>query len=107
MNRASFQTIGPLQVKSYLRRSDVQVIDLRDTEEYEQLHLKGAVSIPYETLMKRLDEVDAARTVLLYCTHGSVSIKAAKLLADRGYRTATLAGGICALKEETLRGRRQ
>lgn len=97
MKESSFVTIGPEQIRGYLGRSDIQVIDLREPEEYDERHLKGAVSIPYESLSARAGELDRTRTVLFYCTHGSISIKAAKQFADRGYRTVTLVGGISAL----------
>lgn len=97
MNDSSFITIGPEQIREYLRRSDIQVVDLREPEEYARRHLKGAVSIPYDSLNAREADIDRTRMVLFYCTHGSISIKAAKQFADRGYRTVTLAGGISAL----------
>ncbi len=97
LNDSAFVTIGPEQIREYLRRGDIQVVDLREPEEYALRHLKGAVSIPYDSLFTRAKELDRTRTILFYCTHGSISIKAAKQFADRGYRTVTLIGGINAL----------
>lgn len=94
MCKSPFLTIGPDRLRSYLGREDVQVIDLRDPEDYEARHLKGARSIPYDTLSDNLWQLDRRRIVFLYCTHGTMSIRAAKELADLGYRAVTLAGGV-------------
>lgn len=97
-----YRTISPKEVKQYLGREDVQVVDLRDEEAFRKLHLKGAVSIPYEELKQKEDVLDKSRMIFLYCERGSISLKAARELADAGYRTVTLIGGIFALQHRNF-----
>lgn len=94
--------ISPRDIKKYLNREDVQVIDVRETKSYQELHLKGAISIPYEQLDNYKYSLSKEKWLLLYCDHGSISLRAAKELADEGYRTVTMIGGIMALKEKNF-----
>ncbi len=97
-----YKTISPKEVKAYLRRSDVQVIDLREKESYDELHLKGAISIPYEELDSSMGKLDRGKVIFLYCERGSISLRAAGKLAAAGYRTVTLVGGIFALRHHNF-----
>ena len=41
-----FQTISIKEFEKYRQKPDVWVIDLRTTEEYEEMHVGGARNIP-------------------------------------------------------------
>lgn len=97
-----YRTISPKEVKQYLRRNDVQVVDLREKEAFQELHLKGAVSIPYEELGENMHLLEKDKIIFLYCERGSISLKAAKELSDAGYQTVTLIGGIFALQHRNF-----
>ncbi|MEU8997442.1 MBL fold metallo-hydrolase [Streptomyces caniferus] len=70
-------------------RSAVQLIDVRNPAEYEAGALPGARNIPLAGLPHRIDELDPARPVVLYCRSGNRSVIAAALLEARGF------GGVC------------
>lgn len=44
-----------------------QVVEVLPDDEYDWAHLPGAVNIPLKDLENRLDELDVARPVLVYC----------------------------------------
>jgi rhodanese-related sulfurtransferase len=50
-----------------MRRSDVVLVDVRPTEEFEAGHIEGAKSIPIAELKQRLDELPKSREVIAYC----------------------------------------
>jgi rhodanese-related sulfurtransferase len=76
-------------------KKDVQLIDVRTTEEYADGHLANAKLIPLQELGRRLGEIDKKKPVLLYCRTGHRSGNALKLLVDKGYTEAKhLEGGI-------------
>ena len=97
----NFGTISPREIDRCLFRPDCIVIDIRDPGEFRRLHLQGAVCIPYGQLKERARLLRHKRLVL-YCDRGSISMKAARELAEEGYRTATLVGGIQAYKGRNL-----
>lgn len=47
---------------------DVLVVDTRPQAEYEQQHIAGAISVPYNEIASRLDGLPRDRDLVLYCT---------------------------------------
>jgi rhodanese-related sulfurtransferase len=60
-------TVTRVEFNRLLKKGGVLLIDLRPREEYEAGHLPGAVSIPHDELMDRLQELPRSKTVVLYC----------------------------------------
>lgn len=74
-NRASAEelapAISPVELRDRLKLGGApQVIDVRSETEFATGHVPGAVNIPHNELADRLDEVDAASGVVLYCMIG-------------------------------------
>jgi rhodanese-related sulfurtransferase/DNA-binding transcriptional ArsR family regulator len=72
------------------------VLDVRPSEEYEALHLKGAVSIPLAELRRRLREIPKDREVVAYC-RGPYCVyapEAVRLLRSKGYTARRLEDGL-------------
>ena len=68
------------------------LLDVRPQEEYEKSHIKNAVSIPYEEDMEW--DLDKSKRIVVYCERGSASIQAARSLVEKGYKAASVVGGI-------------
>jgi molybdopterin/thiamine biosynthesis adenylyltransferase/rhodanese-related sulfurtransferase len=72
------------------------VVDVREQDEWDEGHIRGAVHIPRGHLESRIERAapDPSRRVLLYCSAGNRSAFAAKTLEEMGYEdVASLAGG--------------
>ncbi|MFQ5956299.1 MAG: rhodanese-like domain-containing protein [Candidatus Brocadiales bacterium] len=83
-------------------RFDV-ILDVRQPEEYEGMHIPGAILIPLNTLEEKarvqLDDPNAH--ILAYCGVGARSLEATKILRKMGYANVlTLKGGIILWKEK-------
>lgn len=88
-----FDMIAPRELDQYVEDRSSFIIDLRSPEEYVSRHIKGAVNIPYEKLENcRLLPYDMI--LVLYCERGSVSLVAAKELAEKGYQVKSVTSGI-------------
>lgn len=96
-----FETISPREIDSYLFREGYVVIDLREPREFRKLHIKGAVCIPYEQLEERARFLKK-QSLVLYCERGGASLRAARMLSEKGYRVKTMIGGIQAYKGKNL-----
>ena len=82
----------------------VLVLDVRHVNEFQSGHLPGSLNIPHTELRSRLGEVrDAAagRPVRVLCRSGVRSHIANRVLAQEGFDTASLSGGMLTL-EATL-----
>ncbi|MBV9041011.1 MAG: MBL fold metallo-hydrolase, partial [Acidimicrobiia bacterium] len=78
----------------------LQVVDVRNPGELEDGAVKGSTSIPLPTLLERLDELDRARPVVVYCASGVRSSIAASLLRANGFGdVADLLGGFAAWRD--------
>ncbi|HWP58857.1 MAG TPA: rhodanese-like domain-containing protein [Candidatus Acidoferrales bacterium] len=53
-------------VNDIIGRKKPLIVDVRSAEEYEEVHIKGAISIPVGDLQKRFAEIPRDRPVVLY-----------------------------------------
>jgi rhodanese-related sulfurtransferase len=69
-------------------------IDVRYPSEYQYDRLPGAINIPLSEIRNAFGALDKEKEYVLYCQSERRSAAAAFLLAQRGYRTFVLAGGL-------------
>jgi sulfur-carrier protein adenylyltransferase/sulfurtransferase len=95
--------ITPTELRERLDRGDViTLIDVREPFEWEIANLgeHGARLIPLGELPDRIDEIDKAADIVVYCRSGARSASVARHLLAAGYRrVANLNGGINAWAE--------
>lgn len=76
------------------------IIDVRSPQEFAAGHLVGAVNIPYEQILHRIDSLEGlekSSELLLYCLSGARSAVACSLLAQHGYTRALNGGSMSTL----------
>jgi molybdopterin/thiamine biosynthesis adenylyltransferase/rhodanese-related sulfurtransferase len=61
---------------------DYQLIDVRNTDEYNLCSIKESINIPLARLPERLDEIDKNSTIYIICESGVRSLKAIQMLKD-------------------------
>ena len=72
----------------------MQLLDVREAEEYALGYIDGAVNMPLGELRQRCGELDPEREVIVYCSVGLRSYLAARILMQNGFkRVRTLNGG--------------
>lgn len=69
------------------------LVDVRLPEEYEELHVPGAVPLPLPELAGRAQEIPRDRRVYLICASGARSLAAAQALNRAGWDTVSVAEG--------------
>jgi len=93
--RLAFET-DPSDVDAAMAAGErVQLVDVRGHTAWDQGHAVGAVHIPRPELLDRLDELDAALSVIVMCWGPACNggVKAAHLLAGAGRQVKELLGG--------------
>ena len=58
------------------------VIDVRKSSEYKTGHVPGALNIPHDKLKRKLDKLEGANGVVLYCFNGRRTKLAEQTLID-------------------------
>ena len=70
-----------------------RVLDVRNTDEYLEGHVRGAVLLPLGELAARRDEIPEADPLYVICATGGRSLTATAALVGAGYRAVSVAGG--------------
>lgn len=86
-------------------KQNVLFVDVRQPDEYKEVHIPGAVLIPLGELEQRLTEIPRDREVVLVCRSGGRSARACGILGTHGYtRIRNLQGGMLAWRGDAERG---
>jgi adenylyltransferase/sulfurtransferase len=88
--------ISPRDLKDKLdSNQQIVLLDVREPNEYEIVHLEGATLIPLNDLPQNTSQLDAETEIVTYCHHGMRSLNAAAFLYQSGFENVkSLAGGI-------------
>jgi thioredoxin 1 len=83
------ETISVDEFQKKLAEKDVQVIDVRTPEEYNEGHLKGALNINYKAddFASEITKLDKNKPTLVYCLGGGRSTGAAEQMQKKGFTT--------------------
>lgn len=87
-----------------MKPGEYVLLDVRMKEEYQAGHIEGALLIPDFELQNEMEQKlpDKTMPIFVYCRSGYRSKKAAKLLADAGYKKVYEFGGIMDWKYGTV-----
>lgn len=116
------ENISTGRLDYYVENSGAVFIDLRSRQEYEKMHIKDAVNIPFEEMEQQLQNnysnrnagfydnsndrsraggivlnnifYDRNTVFIVYCDRGSKSMMICPKLAARGFQVKTVVGGI-------------
>jgi sulfur-carrier protein adenylyltransferase/sulfurtransferase len=88
--------ITPIEVNTWLHSDDPPfLLDVREPNEWEIGHLPDATRISINELQGRLNELDTAREMVVYCRSGARSGRAVDMLRTAGFRKVkNMTGGI-------------
>lgn len=77
----------------------VPLVDVRQPEEYDAIHVPGAKLMPLADVMARVGEIPRTGPVYVICQTGARSQRAADYLRTRGIEAYNVAGGTKAWAE--------
>lgn len=70
-----------------------QLIDVREVEEFEAVHARGAKNIPMSEFVGRINEVDDEQDIYLICKAGGRSQQVGQYLQSRDIECINVDGG--------------
>lgn len=81
---------------------DLQLIDVRQPDEYAFAKIPGTRLIPLGEVVRRMNEINPARETIVHCKMGGRSAKAIEMLKQAGFsgELKNLKGGITAWSNE-------
>jgi rhodanese-related sulfurtransferase len=84
----------PRQVAELLHNHQIQLIDVRQPDEYEAGRIAGGRLIELSELPGQVESIDRRRPVVFYCRTGARSEMATTALQQAGFDAHNMAGGI-------------
>ena len=79
----------------------IQILDVREPNEYQIARIPGAQLVPLSTLPKQIAELDPNQPYYLHCKGGVRSLKALQFLREQGFKhLKSVKGGITAWSDE-------
>lgn len=93
------QEITATELKARLDKGDdIQIIDVREPDEYAFARLPNTIHIPLGQVVQRMSEIDPARETVVHCKGGMRSARAIEALTRAGFKGSltNLKGGILA-----------
>ncbi len=91
------QTTLPREVSvteaATMRDTGAFILDVRQPEEWEEVHIPGATLIPLGELQSRVNEVPKDQDVVVVCRSGNRSQQGRDILLAAGFTNVTSMGG--------------
>lgn len=102
-NQPAMPEMTATELKERLDRGDdIQIIDVREPNEYQFARLPNSIHIPLGQVVNRMSEIDPARETVVHCKMGGRSARAIEALKHAGFtgQLTNLKGGITAWSNE-------
>jgi rhodanese-related sulfurtransferase len=106
---ATMQSITPAQAQVILNKNEAVLIDVRENDEFEKVHIEGAILTPLSTLPQSIQDIDfdaiKDKKIIFQCLKGGRSAQAIYFLQDSVLKELdvyNLEGGILAWIDEDL-----
>jgi rhodanese-related sulfurtransferase len=92
--RADDVDLDPERARALIDGGRVQLVDVREPQEWEAGRIAGARHLELERLASEADSIDREQPVLFYCRLGSRSGMAANAFRRAGYDAYSMDGGL-------------
>jgi rhodanese-related sulfurtransferase len=89
-------TLTPKELSALLEKSPqtIDLIDVRGTGEYDEVHIPATRNIPLPVLPLRMKEIDTTKQVIFICRSGGRSGQACSFAEKEGIKSYNLSWGI-------------
>ena len=80
------------------QNDQLSLVDVREVDEFETLHLEGVQNLPLSQLADIYDQLDKDLLYYVICKSGMRSARACQFLAEKGYDVINVEGGMTAFE---------
>ncbi|GAA5356883.1 rhodanese-like domain-containing protein [Streptococcus uberis] len=84
------------ELKNALASQNINLIDVREVDEYKSGHVPTAKNMPLSTLVEGYLGLDKEKTYHIICQSGGRSARACDFLEEKGYHVINVTGGTVA-----------
>ncbi|TVY01038.1 rhodanese-like domain-containing protein [Paenibacillus cremeus] len=91
----TYKELFPNEVLDRIKRKEqVNILDVREPDEWESGHIPGAKHIPLGQINRALNELDPKKETIVVCRSGNRSGRACEYLYGLGYNVVNMLGGM-------------
>ena len=80
------------------QKESLSILDVREVEEFEALHLESAQNLPLSSLSDTYEVLDKNQTYYVICKSGIRSAHACQFLTEKGYDVVNVPAGMDAFE---------
>jgi rhodanese-related sulfurtransferase len=84
----------PQQVAQLLKQGEIELIDVREPQEWHAGRIAGSRHLPIGELSAQAETVSRERQVVFYCRSGARSAMATAAFSQAGWDAHSMAGGL-------------
>jgi len=89
-----FFMISNININELLNLKEINIIDIRSTEKYNQNHIPNSINIPQEKIITQPNKyLEKEKRYYIYCQKGMSSYSVCKILTKLGYKVTNINGG--------------
>lgn len=96
-----YPTITNEELEAALAEQLQIVLDVRETADFDEAHIDGAVNIPINELAAKYEQLDRTKPIYVICYLGGRSQIASDFLQTQGYQVTNVSGGMNNWQSET------
>ena len=86
--------ISNINISELLNLNNINIIDIRSIEKYNDNHIPNAINIPQEKLLLNPNKyLNKETRYYIYCQKGMSSYNICKILTSIGYKVTNINGG--------------
>lgn len=86
--------IDSISILELKKIQNINLIDIRSIERYNNGHIEGAINIPLEKMLIKFNKyLDKGKKYYIYCQKGVQSRKICQILKNNNYDVVNILGG--------------
>jgi rhodanese-related sulfurtransferase len=89
-----YQSISMPEFEQEWKRKNLQIVDVRELDEWENGHVEGAIHMPLSDFPNSIDKLDKDKEYFIMCLTGARSAMVCQHLSQDGYKVTNIMGGI-------------
>ena len=94
------QKISAKDLYDKLQAEELQLIDVREVDEFNAGHISGVQNLPLSTLPENYRKLDKQIPYHIICQKGGRSARACEFLEAKGYQVINVEGGVEAFPDK-------
>lgn len=89
-----YKTVMMNDLEQLLKKGPLNILDVREPEEYEEGHIPGAILTPISDFMKYISKIEKDKPYFIVCYSGARSQVVADYLGKNGFQVTNVMGGM-------------